>query len=100
MRSTRKRILCVDSSEARRASLQVALERAGFDVSMVRDIGDALSLTPSLPLDAVVADQPSTLDHEENWEKLMALNAAFCMLMTAEAPIMSTVIASSTSTTV
>lgn len=84
--SRRKRILCVDSSEERRVNLQVALDRAGFDVCIVRDIDDALSLTPSLPLDAVVADQPSTLDHEENWEKLMALNAAPPVLVHSAAP--------------
>jgi hypothetical protein len=75
MRSTPVRILCVDSSDTRCAHLHVMLDKAGFEVWTARDASDALSFATSLAPDAVVADQPSTLDHEESWEKLMAMRS-------------------------
>jgi DNA-binding NtrC family response regulator len=86
MPSTQVRILCVDSSDTRRIRLHAVLEEAGFDVWMSRDAGDALSLATRLPLDAVIADQPSTLGHEENWEKLMATRSALPVLVHSAVP--------------
>ena len=84
--SSAARILCVDSSDTRRVHLHAMLEKAGFDVWMVRDVSDAISLATRLPLDAVVADQPSTLGHEESWERLMTVRSALPVLVHSAAP--------------
>lgn len=81
MPSTQARILCLDSSDTRRIRLHAVLEKAGFDVWMSRDVADALSLATRLRLDAVVADQTSTLGHEENWEKLKATRSTLPVLV-------------------
>ena len=86
--SSSVRIQCVDSSDTRRVHLHTMLEKAGFDVWMARDVSDAISLATRLPLDAVVADQPSTLGHEESWEKLMAIRSALPVLVHSAAPHM------------
>lgn len=87
MPSNSVRILCVDSSEARRFRLYALLENAGFDAWMTRDVDDALSLAARLPLDAVVADQPSTLGREDSWERLMRTRAALPVLVHSAEPV-------------
>jgi hypothetical protein len=86
MQATQLRILCVDSSDARRVRLHALLEEAGFDAWMTSDIGDALSLAKRLPLDAVVTDQSSTLGREKSWEKLMVTRSALPVLVHSAEP--------------
>jgi hypothetical protein len=86
MRSKLLRILCLDSSERRRFRLHAELENAGFDVVMTRDIEDALSLASRLQLDVVVADQPSTVGHEENWENFMSSHKELPVLLHSSGP--------------
>lgn len=71
MKANPVRVLCVDSSDSRRAKLTAALENGGVEVWAARDLRDALPLVDGLLPDAILVDQASTHQRHSEWKKLI-----------------------------
>jgi hypothetical protein len=88
VKQTQQRILCIDTSDSRRAKLAAALEDSGFDVWTARNVCDAVMMADVLRPSAVLADQSSTLCHENDWDKFKRMFPRVPVLVHSAIPSM------------